>query len=118
MVAECVAAPRPLELWPAAPTQRPVRRARADDFVSIVACNRSNGEFTRRIRKQLFDAIMRQDTVYFELNASGAVCDRLNGDCHHVAHSFLHLPREILLALASVASAIPMKESRMRSSKM
>ena len=67
-----------------------------NDFLSIVACNRSNSEFSQRIRKQLFDAIMRQDTVYFELNDSGAVCSRLNHDCEKVAHSFLHLPREIL----------------------
>jgi len=67
-----------------------------NDFVSIVACNRSNAEFTQRIRKQLFDAILRQDTVYFELNDSGAVCERLNGDCGRVAESFLHLPRDII----------------------
>lgn len=67
-----------------------------NDFVSIVACNKSNADFTRRIRNSLFDAIMRQDTVYFELNDSGAVCDRLNSDCGRVAESFLHLPREII----------------------
>ena len=32
----------------------------ANDFLSIVACNRSNEQFTLRIRNQLFAAIMRQ----------------------------------------------------------
>jgi len=67
-----------------------------NDFVSIVACNRSNADFASRIRKQLFDAIIRQDTAYFELNDSGAVCERLNSDCGRVAESFLHLPRQII----------------------
>jgi ABC-type multidrug transport system fused ATPase/permease subunit len=67
-----------------------------NDFISVVCCNRSNAEFTQRIRNQLFAAIMRQDTVYFELNDSGAVCERLNSDCGRVAESFLHLPRDML----------------------
>lgn len=68
----------------------------------IVACNRSNADFTQRIRTQLFDAIMRQDAVYFELNDSGAVCDRLNSDCGRVAESFLNLPREIIGILSRI----------------
>lgn len=67
-----------------------------NDFVSIVASNRSNADFALRIRKQLFDAIMRQDSVYFEINDSGAVCERLNSDVQRVAESFLHLPREMI----------------------
>ncbi len=75
-----------------------------NDFISIVACSRSNADFAQRIRKQLFDAIMRQDTVYFELNDSGAVCERLNSDCGRVAESFLHMPREMIGIISRIVA--------------
>lgn len=75
-----------------------------NDFVSIVASNRSNADFALKIRRQLFDAIMRQDSAYFEMNDSGAVCDRLNSDCQRMAESFLQLPKDMCRMISRIVA--------------
>lgn len=62
-----------------------------NDFVSIISSNKVNNDFTHKLRHEVFDAIMRQDTVFFEKLDCGAIQQRLNSDSQIVCDKLLHL---------------------------
>ena len=51
-----------------------------NDFVSIIARGKATQGITYRLRASMFEAIMRQDTVFFQQHDAGWVQDRLKRD--------------------------------------
>ena len=64
-------------------------------MIRIVAHEKLNERFAFKIKHDLFLAILRQDTIFFETHDAGAVQSLLKSDCVEVAKNFLGLPLEM-----------------------
>ena len=53
-------------------------------------------------------AIMKQDTEYFDFNPSSTLQERLNRDCDELVENLLHVPRMLLQQLFRVIRATPL----------
>lgn len=62
------------------------------DFINIVCEAKATESITIKLRNELFQAIMRQDTVFFETHDAGWVQDRLKHDCRELSHKILMFP--------------------------
>ena len=72
-------------------------------MIQIISRAKVSSAFTLRIKNEVFEAIMRQDTAYFAKNDAGAVQQLLQSDCEEVARNVLDEPLEIFQIVISIA---------------
>ena len=72
-------------------------------MIQIISRAKVSSAFTLRIKNEVFEAIMRQDTAYFAKNDAGAVQQLLQSDCEQVARNVLDEPLEIFQIVISIA---------------
>lgn len=73
-----------------------------NDWLSMVSTTKATGLLKHALRTKLFEAVMRQDTEYFEANDSSAILDRVKHDCDHVADHVIYVPMDIVGILSSI----------------
>jgi len=66
------------------------------DFINIVCTAKATETITIKLRNELFQAIMRQDTVFFETHETGWIQDRLKRDCDELSRKILMFPVHLL----------------------
>ena len=71
------------------------------DVVVGVSRSKLMQDFNLTLRTQVFESIMRQDQVYFDINGADYARRQLD-ICGHVAHTFLLKPAEILHCLSNI----------------
>ena len=71
------------------------------DVVVGVSRSKLMQDFNLTLRTQVFESIMRQDQVYFDINGADYARRQLD-ICGHVAHPFLLKPAEILHCLSNI----------------
>jgi len=72
------------------------------DFINIVCTAKATETITIKLRNELFQAIMRQDTVFFETHETGWIQDRLKRDCDEFSHKILLFPVHLLSDLLQI----------------
>lgn len=73
-----------------------------NDWLSMVATTKATSLLKHALRTKLFEAVMRQDSEYFEANDGSAIRDRVQHDCDHVADHVIYIPMDIVRALSSI----------------
>merc|ERR1719261_1721533 len=68
----------------------------------MVATSKATSMLKHSMRTQLFEAVMRQDTSFFEENEAGDIQDRVKHDCDTVADHALYIPMDIVSILSSM----------------
>eukprot|EP00931_Biecheleriopsis_adriatica_P067237 TRINITY_DN41407_c0_g1_i1.p1 TRINITY_DN41407_c0_g1~~TRINITY_DN41407_c0_g1_i1.p1 ORF type:complete len:1046 (+),score=209.61 TRINITY_DN41407_c0_g1_i1:316-3138(+) len=74
-----------------------------NDWLSMVSTTKATGLLKHSLRTKLFEAVMRQDTEFFEANDSSAIQDRVKHDCDHVADHIIYIPMDIVGIISSIA---------------
>jgi len=74
-----------------------------NDWLSMVATAKATGLLKHSLRTKLFEAVMRQDTEFFEANDSSAIQDRVKHDCDHVADHIIYIPMDIVGIISSIS---------------
>lgn len=73
-----------------------------NDWVSMVSTTKATSLVKHALRTNLFDAVLRQDTEYFEAHDGGEVCDRVQHDVNRVADHAIYIPMDIVGILSSM----------------
>jgi ABC-type multidrug transport system fused ATPase/permease subunit len=74
-----------------------------NDWLSMVATTKASSLLKHALRTKLFEAVMRQDTEYFDANDSSAIQDRVKGDCDNVCDNAIFIPMDIVGIVSSMA---------------
>lgn len=74
------------------------------DFINIVCTAKATETITIKLRNELFQAIMRQDTVFFETHETGWIQDRLKRDCDELSRKILLFPVHFLSDLLQITA--------------
>jgi len=73
-----------------------------NDWVSMVASTKATSLMKHALRTKLFDAVLRQDSEYFERNDGSEICDRVQHDVNTVADHAIYIPMDIVGILSSM----------------
>jgi len=73
-----------------------------NDWLSMVATTKATSLLKHSLRTKLFEAVMRQDSEYFEANDASAIQDRVKHDCDCVADSVIYIPMDIVGIMSSI----------------
>ena len=75
-----------------------------NDLLLAVSRTRMKAGFKNRLKKDVFEALLRQDTGYFDANDGGALQRALQHDTEEVAHKFLEMPLNLFSNIAGIIS--------------
>jgi len=73
-----------------------------NDWLSMVSSTKATGLLKHSLRTRLFEAVMRQDTEFFEANDASAISERVKHDCDHVADHIIYIPMDIVGIISTV----------------
>lgn len=73
-----------------------------NDWVSMVSTTKATSLMKHALRTKLFEAVLRQDSEYFEAHDGGEVCGRVQHDVDTVADHAIFIPMDILGIFSSM----------------
>jgi len=73
-----------------------------NDWLSMVSTTKATSLLKHALRTKLFEAVMRQDSEYFEANDGSAIRDRVQHDCDNVADHVIYIPMDIVGIISSI----------------
>jgi len=73
-----------------------------NDWLGMVSTTKATGLLKHALRTQLFSAVLRQDSEYFEANDSSEINRRVKTDCDTVADHAIYIPMDIVGILSSI----------------
>jgi ABC-type multidrug transport system fused ATPase/permease subunit len=82
-----------------------------NDWVSMVAQTKATSLMKHALRTKIFDAVLRQDSEYFEQHDGSEICDRVQHDVNTVADHAIYIPMDIIGILSSMGWHIVLMRS-------
>jgi len=65
-------------------------------LTSWALTHKVTGRFSNAVRIEVLKGILRQDTVFFDVNPSGVIQERLNNDAQNLSSKLFHLPIHVV----------------------